>query len=229
MAALKTGRLEYSSNAHTTPGYLARPDDTQTHPGIVVIQEWWGLVPHITDVAERFAREGFVALAPDLYHGQPASEPDEARKKAMALDRNRAVAEILAAAKYLETLKEIEPKKIGVVGWCMGGRLALSAAVHDGDIGAAVAFYGRPLDPNDTAKLHVPVLGLYGQNDHSISPEDVHAFEAELAQHHIAHEIRIYPGAGHAFFNDTRESYNPEAARDAWTRTLGWFRQYLTR
>src|SRR5512136_3023370 len=116
MANIKTHMIEFPINAHSAPGYLAQPDDTQTHPGIVVIQEWWGLVPHITDVAERFAREGFVALAPDLYHGQAASEPDEARKRAMALDRNRAVAEILAAAQYLETLKEVEPKKIGVVG-----------------------------------------------------------------------------------------------------------------
>ncbi len=229
MAGLVTEMLEFRSNAHNSPGYLARPDDTQTHPGIVVIQEYWGLVPHIKDVTERFAREGFVALAPDLYHGQPASEPDEARKKAMALDRARAVAEILAAAKYLAGMKQVAPKKIGVVGWCMGGGLALSTAVHDGEIGAAVAFYGRPLDPNDTAKLHVPVLGLYGENDHGIPPEAVHAFDEELKKHNVSHEIHSYPRAGHAFFNDTRDSYRPEAAHDAWTRTLEWFRKYLTR
>ncbi len=227
MAGIKTESLEFKSNAHTTPGYLARPDDTQTHPGIVVIQEYWGLVPHIKDVTERFAREGFVALAPDLYHGQPASEPDEARKKAMALDRHRAVAEILAAAKHLAGMQTVAPKKIGVVGWCMGGGLALSTAVNDGDIGAAVAFYGRPLDPNDTAKLHVPVLGMYGENDHGIPPDAVRAFDEELKKHNVPHEIHLYPHAGHAFFNDTRESYNPEAARDAWTRTLDWFRKYL--
>lgn len=228
MPDLETRDLTFPSNDHETPGYLARPRGEGPFPALVVIQEWWGLVPHIRDVAERFAREGFIALAPDLYHSAKAEEPDEARKLAMALDRDRAVAEILAAARFLAAMPEVEPKKVGVVGWCMGGGLALSAAAEDGPIGAAVAFYGRPLAEADVERLQVPVLGLYGEEDHGIPVETVRAFEAALKRRGVPHEIHIYPGAGHAFFNDTRpQAYHPEAARDAWRRTLDWFRRYL--
>ena len=226
---IKTQSIDYPINAHTTPGYLAQPDDNLSHPGIVVIQEWWGLVPHIKDVAERLAREGFIALAPDLYHGQSSTEPDEARKLAMALDAQRAVQEIAAAARYLEKLDNVAPQKIGTVGWCMGGGLSLSTAAHHGDlIGATVAFYGRPLTASDTAKLQVPVLGLYAEHDHGIPVAAVQAFEAELKTHHIQHEIHLYPGTEHAFFNDSRPHiYNTAAAQDAWQKTLAWFRQHL--
>ncbi len=224
-----TQMIEFPINTHAAPGYLAQPADGQPHPGVVVIQEWWGLVPHIKDVAERFAREGFVALAPDLYHGQAAEEPDEARKLAMALDAQRAVQEIAAAARYLKKMPNVAPSKVGVVGWCMGGGLSLSTAAHHADlIGAAVAFYGRPLTAGDTAKLEVPVLGLYAEHDHGIPVEAVHAFAAEMDKQQVPHEVHIYPGASHAFFNDTRpQIYHAEAAQDAWQKTLVWFRKYL--
>jgi carboxymethylenebutenolidase len=232
MSKIKAEMIDYPINSHATPGYLAQSDDDANapHPGVVVIQEWWGLVPHIKAVAERFAREGFIALAPDLYHGQAADEPDEARKLAMGLDANRAVQEIAAAARYLKNLDRVEPKKVGVVGWCMGGGLSLSTAAHHADlIGAAIAFYGRPLSAGDTAKLQVPVLGLYAEHDHGIPVAAVKAFEDELKAQHIQHEIHIYAGADHAFFNDSRPHiYKPEAAADAWQKTLAWFRQYLT-
>lgn len=234
--AIKTQMIEFPSNAQPTPGYLAQPDDAQKHPALIVIQEWWGLVPHIKEVAERLAREGFIALAPDLYHGQVAEEPDEARKLAMGLDRARAVQEISAAATYLQALDETAPKKIGVVGWCMGGGLALSTAASSGDpstgagqvIGAAVCFYGRPLDAADTAKLRVPVLGLYAEKDQGIPPDAVRAFEVELKKAGVTHAIHIYPEAQHAFFNDARPGiYKADAALDAWEKTLAWFRKYL--
>ncbi len=228
MSALKTSMVDFPSNAHTTPGYLAMPDDAAKHSAVVVIQEWWGLVPHIKEVAERFAREGFVALAPDLYHGQAASEPDEARKLAMGLDRVRAVAEIAAAAKYLKSLDAVAPKKIGAVGWCMGGGLALSTAAETSELAAAIAFYGRPLDKGDVAKLRVPVLGLYGELDQGIPVAAVREFEEELKKGGVVHEIHVYPGAQHAFFNDTRpQIYKADAAQDAWKKTLAWFRKYL--
>ncbi len=229
MTAIETRMIEFPINAHTAPGYLARPGDRQAHPGVVVIQEWWGLVPHIKDVAERLAREGFVALAPDLYHGQAADEPDEARKLAMALDAQRAVQEIAAAARYLKKLQDVAPPKVGAVGWCMGGGLSLSTAAHHADlIGAAVAFYGRPLTAGDTAKLQVPVLGLYAEHDHGIPVEAVHAFETEMSKQQVPHEVHIYPGTSHAFFNDTRpQIYQASAAQDAWQKTLAWFRTYL--
>jgi carboxymethylenebutenolidase len=229
---LKTNMIEFPSNGGATPAYLARPDDEMGHPAVVVIQEWWGLVPHIKEVAERFAAEGYIALAPDLYHGQAAGEPDEARKLAMALDRDQAVAEIAAAARYLAELPAAQPKRVGVIGWCMGGGLSLSAAADyggtsSGAIGAAVCFYGRPLASSDCARLQAPVLGLFAEEDHGISVADVHAFENELQRHDVPHEVHIYEGAHHAFFNDTRPVYDPEAAADAWRRTLEWFERYL--
>jgi carboxymethylenebutenolidase len=188
--------ITYPANAHETPAYLARPGEDGSQAAVVVLQEWWGLVPHIKDVANRFAREGFIALAPDLYHGEKAEEPDEAQKLAMALDRERAVAEIVAAVHYLQQTEAVAPGKVGVVGWCMGGGLALSTAAASDLVGAAVAFYGRPLAEADT-------------------------------EHGVPHEVHIYPGAGHAFFNDTRPVYDAAAAGDAWQRTLAWFRRYL--
>src|SRR5512143_2910440 len=194
MTPITTHMIEFPINAHTAPGYLAQPAGEQLHPGVVVIQEWWGLVPHIKDVVERLAREGFVALAPDLYHGQAADEPDEARKLAMALDAQRAMQEIAAAARYLKKMPNVAPQKVGVVGWCLGGGLSLSTAAHHSDlIGAAVAFYGRPLTASDTAKLQVPVLGLYAEHDHGIPLEAVHAFEAEMEKLQVPHEVHIYP------------------------------------
>jgi carboxymethylenebutenolidase len=227
--AIKQSMIDFPINAHAAPGYLAQPADEAPHPGVVVIQEWWGLVPHIQDVAERLAREGFIALAPDLYHGQTAGEPDEARKLAMALDTQRAVQEIAAAARYLKKMQHVIPKKVGVVGWCMGGGLSLSTAAHQADlIGAAVVFYGRPLTASDTAKLQVPVLGLYAEHDHGIPVEAVRAFEAEMQKQNVPHEVHVYTGASHAFFNDTRlQVYQAAAAQDAWQRTLAWFKRYL--
>lgn len=219
--------VAFPSGDVQVPGYLAQPE-TGSYPGLVVIQEWWGLVPHIKDVARRFSRQGFVALAPDLYHGQAASEPDDARKLAMDLDRQRAVVEIQAAIGYLQGLESVHPKKIGVVGWCMGGALTIYTAAASREVGAAVAFYGGIQDVSIAASIQAPLLGLYGEHDHGIPVERLHSFDEELQKHGVRHEIHIYPGAQHAFFNDARpNSYHPEAAADAWERTLAWFRQYL--
>jgi carboxymethylenebutenolidase len=229
VASYRDERVAFASGGTTTPAYLAQPDNGADHPGVIVIQEWWGLVPHIEDICRRFAQEGYVALAPDLYHGQKADEPDDARKLAMALERDRAVDEIRAASEYLTGLEQVAPKRVGVVGWCMGGGLALSSAADGAQIGAAVAFYGRPLSHDDTAKLHVPVLGLYAEHDHGITASDVRQFELNLEQHRVPHLIHIYPGTSHAFFNDTRtEVYDPAAASDAWKRTLAWFGLHLS-
>lgn len=230
MSEIMTQMIDFPSNEHTTPGYLARPNDDAQHPGIVVIQEWWGLVQHIKDVSRRLAHAGYVALAPDLYHGEATSEPDEARKLAMGLDMDRALNEIMAAARTLQKMDEVMPKKIGVVGWCMGGAAALGVVTWQSDveIGATVAFYGRPPAVEDVAKIQTPVLGLYGSEDSGIPVRSVREFEEALQTHRIPHEIHIYEGAQHAFFNETRPNiYHPEAAKDAWQKTLDWFQRHL--
>lgn len=229
---MKSQMIQFPSNGHSTPGYLARPSDDsgRSYPAIVVIQEWWGLVDHIKELCERFAAAGFVALAPDLYHGQKADEPDEARKLVMALDMERALQEIRAAAVYLAALDEVGPAKVGVVGWCMGGMAAFSVAVNPGEapFGAVVGFYGRPPAAEQVPQINIPVLGLFGDLDQGIPPQTAHDFEAALQANGKIHEIHVYPGAQHAFFNDSRaQVYNAAAAADAWDKTIHWFQTYL--
>ncbi|MDA1330259.1 MAG: dienelactone hydrolase family protein [Chloroflexi bacterium] len=228
MANPNARMIDYPSNAHQTPGYLVLPEGEGPFPAVVAIQEWWGLNDHMKQIGQRLAAAGFVALVPDLYHGEMAEEPNEARKLAMALDRQRAIEEISAAGHFLAARDDVAPKKVGIIGWCMGGGLSLSTAAHNGIIGAAVCFYGRPLEAGDTAKINAPVLGLFGELDGGIPVSLVQDFEKELEKNAIPHHIHVYAGAQHAFFNDTRpQAYNPDAAQDAWQRALDWFSTHL--
>jgi carboxymethylenebutenolidase len=218
--------VQFPSNGSTTSGYLATPA-TGPGPGVLVLQEWWGLVPHIKAVCDRFATEGFTALAPDLYHGQTATEPDGAGKLFMALNIGRAEKDLRGAATYLRG--HSSTAKIGAVGFCMGGQLALFAATLNPAVGACVNFYG--IHPNvkpDYGKLSGPVLGLFAEKDTFVTPQvarEVHAAILKAGKHS---EIHIYPGADHAFFNDERpDVHHPAAATDAWRRTLAFFRQHL--
>jgi carboxymethylenebutenolidase len=223
--------VEYAGpGGEMLPGYLARPDGDGPHPSVIVLQEWWGLNEHIKDVTRRFAQEGYVALAPDLYKGVVATEPDEARKLVMELDMPAAVAEIGSAADFLLAQDFVAGEQVGVMGFCMGGRLTLMAALDDagtGRYGAAVAFYGSPLTPEEAAQVETPVLGLYGADDGGIPVPEVEAMGEAFTAAGLPNEIHVYAGAPHSFFNDTRESYRPEAAADAWQRTLGWLEQHL--
>jgi len=227
---IRTESVSFASNGDTANGHLARPMGDGPFPAVVVIQEYWGLDAHIKDLTERFAREGFVALAPDLYHGQVATEPDDARKLVMALNMQIALREIGGAIGYLGDLPEVEPKSVGVIGFCMGGRLTLNAAATgDERIGAAAAFYGGGVQPTPefVAGIKTPVLAIYGEDDAGIPPELYNGLEAEMDRQEKTFEMVIYPGAGHAFMNDTRPAYNANAAADAWTRAVQWFHTYL--
>lgn len=213
----------------TTGGYLAVPEQG-SGPGVIVIQEWWGLVDHIKDVCDRFAAEGFVALAPDLYHGKTTKSPDEAGKLMMALRIDEAERDLSAAVDYLETQDSTTSKKVGVVGFCMGGALSLYAATKNSKIGACVVFYGTHTKVKpDLPNLHAPVLGIYGENDRSAPPAMVHDLERQLKNLGKQVEMKIYKDAVHAFFNDTRpEVYDAEASADAWKRTIAFLRQHLS-
>jgi len=228
-AALAGATVDYpDSEGNELMGHLAQPEGGEANPAVIVLQEWWGLNDHIKEVADRFAAEGYVALAPDLYHGVVVSEPDEARKLVMELDMPTAVAEIRAAIDYLQSLDSVAGDKVGIVGFCMGGRLTLATAMAEEDLGAAVAFYGTPIEPEQASEIKAPVLGLYGDQDRGIPVEAVETMGAALDEAGIENEIHIYENAQHAFFNETRESsYNAEASADAWTRTLAWFEKYL--
>jgi carboxymethylenebutenolidase len=221
--------VEFPSNGHTCQGYLATPPNGAKGPAVVVIQEWWGLVEHIQDVVDRFANEGFVALAPDLYHGKTTKSPDDAGKMLMELDAERAVREIAAAGAYLLQQPECTSSKYGVVGFCMGGALAQYAATKDAaKVGAAVSFYGgfKQVEP-DWDQLSAPILLIYGEKDQGVPVEHGRKLEAKLASLGKNAELVIYPDADHAFFNDTRPNHKPDAADDAWRRTLELFRRHL--
>lgn len=220
--------IAFSTADGSAPGYLAAPEGDGPFMGVVVIQEWWGLNAHIQDVTRRLAEAGAVALAPDLYHGQVATEPDEARKQAMNLDRPRALAEIGAAVATLKSDARVEPKRIGVVGFCLGGALALEAGAHIADVGAVVAFYGGSApEASAFANSRVAILNIVGEDDERVKKVQM-KLETDLRMTPIQHELVIYPNVGHAFFNDTRpEAYDLGAATDAWTRTLDWLRSRL--
>jgi carboxymethylenebutenolidase len=218
--------VQFPTNGHTTHAYLATPASGKG-PGVLVIQEWWGLVPHIKSVCDRFAAEGFSALAPDMYHGQTASEPDAAGKLFMALSIAQAEKDLAGAAKYLAG--HSSTSKLGAVGFCMGGQLALFAGCIDPSIGAVVDFYG--IHPNvkpDYSRLSGPVLGLFAEKDAFVTPQTAREVEAAIKKAGKSVEIHIYPGVDHAFFNDERpDAYSKPAAEDAWRRTLAHFRTHL--
>ncbi|HEY0372801.1 MAG TPA: dienelactone hydrolase family protein [Thermoanaerobaculia bacterium] len=218
-------RVQFPSNGHTCSGYFAGQG-----PAVVVIQEWWGLVPHIEDLVERFAGAGFAAIAPDLYHGKTTKSPDEAGKMLMELDVDRAAKEIAGAGQYLLGRPECTSKTYGVVGFCMGGALAQYAATYDAsNVGAAASFYGgfKKVSP-EWDKLEAPLLLIYGAEDKGVPAEGGQELEKKLRDLGKDVELVVYPGANHAFFNDTRpEVYNVDAAADAWKRVLDLFRRSL--
>jgi carboxymethylenebutenolidase len=221
-------RVTFKANAHSTEGYLATPPSGKG-PGVVVLQEWWGLVPHIEDIANRFATEGFVALAPDLYHGEKATGPDQAGKLMMALDIERAEKDLAGAIDYLKSRPGVTGSTVGTIGFCMGGALSLFAASKNPEVGACVVFYGgHPNVEPDLAALEAPVLGLWAGKDGFVTPEVVGELDRQLTALGKRHEFHTYPNAQHAFFNDTRpEVYDPAASHDAWARTIEFFRREL--
>ena len=221
--------VEFPVNGHVGRGYLAVPE-SGAGPGVLVIQEWWGLVPHIEQVCDRFAEAGFVALAPDLFDGTTTTEPDEAGKLMMALNLDRAALELRGGIDHLRSLPAVTSDGVGVVGFCMGGGLALVVACREPDAVVACApFYGViPWEhaAPDYSRLRAPVRGQYASEDGFASPDLVRALERELVDEHgVDAVLRIHEGVDHAFFNDHRpEVYDARAAEAAWDDTVGFFR-----
>lgn len=224
-------RVSFASNGGTCEGYLALPQ-SGSGPAVIVIQEWWGLVGHITDVADRFAKAGFVALAPDLYHGVVTTEPDEARKLLMDLEIDKAALDIAGAAKYLSERKDVVGKGAGVIGFCMGGSLGLWSATLSPEIVAAVGFY-----PGQPWSRMAPVWENYSGKHAIIHCSEHDGTSAAPGIQEALHAIHAaggsaeaydYPGTDHAFFNDERtEVYNAGASAIAWERTLAFFNAYI--
>lgn len=217
--------VTFAANGGTATGYLARPAGN-AGKGVIVIQEWWGLNDNIKGIADRFAAEGFVALAPDVYNGKVTTEPDEAGKLLMALNIPETEKTLRGAITYL---KEGTGGPVGTVGFCMGGALSLFAACKaDGDVGACVDFYGgHPAVSYDWDGLTAPVLGIWAEHDDFVNP-NVPRYEEELSSREKQYEFITYPGTSHAFFNDEHaDAYNAQASADAWQRTLAHYRANL--
>lgn len=216
--------ITFDSAQGPANGLLVAPKSAKR--GVVVVQEWWGLVPHIEDVAGRFAALGYTVLAPDLYRGEKALDAEEASHLMQGLDFGRAGQEIAGAVEYLKTVEGCE--RVAIVGFCMGGALALIAASL-GVVDAYVAFYGFP--PSGAANvdaIEAPGLIFFGDDEGFFSVPDAQAFAKRQSARGVATEVHVYEGATHAFFNDTRpEVYNPSASKDAWGRTLAHLAEHL--
>jgi carboxymethylenebutenolidase len=221
-------KVTFASGGHTCEGYLAKPA-LGKGPAVVVIQEWWGLVPHVMDICDRFAKEGIVAVAPDLYHGKTTTAPDEAGRLLMELDVEKANAEIAGAGDYVLSRPECSSKSFGVVGFCMGGALAQYAATSNPKVGAAVSFYGGfKKVPLRWESLAVPILLIYGELDDGVPASEAAPLEKKLKEMGKKAETMIYRGAPHGFFNDSRPTqYREECARDAWKRTVDLFKKHV--
>ncbi|MGI8460517.1 MAG: dienelactone hydrolase family protein [Solirubrobacterales bacterium] len=219
--------VEFTANGGSAKGYLAEPEGEG--PGIVVMQEWWGLEDHITDICDRFAAEGFLALAPDFYHGENTDQPSEAEQKMMAMNIEETKKEMRGAIDYVAEHPKCDGT-VGTVGFCLGGGLSIWGAAVNPKVGAAVTFYyvmphGKP----DFSDIEAPVLGHFGTDDDFVSVEDAKALEEEIRAGGNEVNFEFYEDAGHAFFNDTNRlgTYHEEHAHSAWGKTVDFFRQHL--
>jgi carboxymethylenebutenolidase len=222
--------VSYKSGEETVSGFLARPEGKGPFPAVVVIQEWWGLNDWVKDQARALAKEGYVALAVDLYRGKVAAQQEEAHQLMMGAPPDRILRDLKAALAFLRARADVKKDRLGSIGWCMGGRWSLALAVEDPGLAAVVAYYGAPpTDAAAIAKINAPVLGNFGADDKGPSPDQVHAFEAAMKAAGKSIDVKIYEGAGHAFANVNNPwgGYREAAAKDAGARTTAFFAKYL--
>jgi carboxymethylenebutenolidase len=228
-AAPKTQTVSFKSGDEAVSGFLALPEGGGRHPGIVVIHEWWGLNDWVKEEAQKLAAQGYVALAVDLYRGKVASEPGMAHELSRGLPQDRAVRDMKAAVDYLAARGDVDAKRIGSIGWCMGGGYSLQLAIHEPRLAACVVNYGAmPTDSSDIQKINAPVLGNFGALDKGIPPDAVRAFETAMKGAGKSIDVKIYDGAGHAFENpNNKDGYRLEAAADAWSRITDFYAKTL--
>ena len=230
MITTTSDNLEFSANGGTATGYVAAPASGGPYPGVVVIQEWWGLNDNIRDIANRVAAEGYVALAPDLYHGEVAQEPDLAQKLMMSLVQEQAVQDMNGAVAALQARDDVIAGQIGVTGFCMGGGLSLLLAMKNPVIQACAPFYGVPMgDLAECREIKGAVLGIYAGLDGFVTQEYVDQIQAALDTADVPNDIIVYPDADHGFFNDTSDAHKADDAEDAWGKLKTFFNMNLKR
>ncbi|HEX4311491.1 MAG TPA: dienelactone hydrolase family protein [Acidobacteriaceae bacterium] len=213
--------VTFPSGSETGQGFLYTPGGSGPHAAVIVIQEWWGVNDWVKEQAQHFAAEGYVALAVDLYRGKVATDADMAHELMRGLPQDRGVRDLTSAVAWLEHRPDVDPHRIGAIGWCMGGGYAAQLAVADPNLKAVVINYGSlPTDKSALSQIHAPVLGNFGGQDRGITPDDVHAFEASMQSLGKSTDLKIYPDAGHAFENPNNGAgYKPADAQDAQTRS----------
>ena len=211
-------------------GLLVKPEGKGPSPAVLVVQEWWGMDDWIKDQARALAKEGYVALAVDLYRGKVTTKQEEAHQFMMGLPPEQATADLKAAFAFLAARPDVKKDRIGAIGWCMGGRYTLQLATEEPKLAAAVPYYGAPpTDAAAIAKIQAPVLGNFGGDDKGPSPEQVKAFEAEMKKAGKSIDVKIYEGAPHAFANPNNPwgGYREAAAKDAWARSTAFLARNL--
>jgi carboxymethylenebutenolidase len=225
-AEITTSRETFEGDGLEVEAFVARPDDLEKAPAVIIVHEWWGLNRHIEDVAQRFAEEGFIAVAADLYEGKTTKDAQEASRLMGSLKQEDGLARLQAVLKRLRAMPEVAG--VGVTGFCMGGTFALLLACN-AKVEASAPFYGDvPGDTTVIGKLSCPVLFIGAEKDQWITVEKMNRLDAALKQYGKEGEVRIYEGADHAFFNDTRpEVYSRADAEDAWERVIEFFNKHL--
>ncbi|HEX9295698.1 MAG TPA: dienelactone hydrolase family protein [Polyangiaceae bacterium] len=210
-------------------GYLVLPEGQGKHPAIIVIQEWWGLNDWIRENTARFARQGYVALAVDLYRGRATSDPGEAHELMRGMPEDRALGDLQAGFQWLAARADVDPNRIGSIGWCMGGGYSLAFATSEPRLRAVVVNYGRLITtPAKIDAIRATVLGNFAGADRGIPPADVRSFESQLKERKKDHDIKIYDGKAHAFMNPgNKDGYDAPAASDAWSRIDAFFARTL--
>lgn len=210
-------------------GYLAMPKDAKNLPAVILIHEWWGLNDNMKDMANKFAEQGYVALAVDLYDGQVATVAEDAQKLAGSVRENMdpAFKNLGAAVEYLKGLPEVDKDRIASVGWCFGGGWAYQMAKNDMGVKATVMYYGQFSEEDDLSHMKSTIIGHFGEEDTGIKVDTVKEFQATLKTLSGNHEVYIYPNAGHGFANPDNPNYNQEAADTAWERTMAFLGKYL--
>ena len=234
--------IDIKVDGQTMEGYVTQPEASGRYPAVVVVQEVWGVNSHIQSVADRLPSQGYVGLAPAIFHREGPMTLGLHEEMQTGIDRmgrctdGNLVADIRAAVEYLKAQPFVQPDRIGIVGFCFGGRVSYLAACNISDIKATAVYYpGRVLQAmgsgpsplEQTARMNSTVIGLFGEDDANPTPADVAQIEAELKKHGKTYEFHMYPGCGHGFHCDGRASYRREPALDAWSKTIAWFDKHL--
>jgi carboxymethylenebutenolidase len=221
--------VSYKSGDETVNAILYTPQGKGPFPALVVIHEWWGLNDWVKEQASKLADQGYVALAVDLYRGKVATTPDEAHQIMRGVPEDRANRDLLAASAYLRSQKNVNPERVGSIGWCMGGGYSLDLAIADPELKAAVINYGHLASDDATLKkINAAILGIFGGQDQGIPPADVKKFESQLKALGKTADIHIFPDAGHAFQNpNNKAGFRADDAAEAWKLTIAFLAKYL--